>query len=163
LGTLAQLLQAAIDRNASDIHIKTDSVPFFRVDGEMIPQCRQPRYGRDKELPHSIVKGIDFHDLTPRVVDAHQLIVNQCGRPVGLEGLPERTRRFDSNLSLRNHRPLQERRVFVFHKSGGQVVNRGSPTIDRFQSFLKVGLPARRIVGSLDRHAATRDRKNGNG
>jgi len=50
----------------------------------------------------------------------------------------------------------------VFHKSGGQVVNRGSPTIDRLQSFLKVGLPVRRIACNLDRHAATRDRKNGN-
>ena len=40
MSLLKQLLQSATERGASDIHIKTDSTPYFRVDGQLIPRKR---------------------------------------------------------------------------------------------------------------------------
>ncbi|MCC6487035.1 MAG: type IV pilus twitching motility protein PilT [Candidatus Hydrogenedentes bacterium] len=37
---LKQLLQSATERGASDVHIKTNSTPYFRVDGQLIPRKR---------------------------------------------------------------------------------------------------------------------------
>jgi twitching motility protein PilT len=37
---LKQLLQRATERGASDIHVKTDSNPYFRIDGELVPRKR---------------------------------------------------------------------------------------------------------------------------
>ncbi|MFA6240615.1 MAG: type IV pilus twitching motility protein PilT [Candidatus Hydrogenedentales bacterium] len=37
---LQQLLQRAVEKNASDIHIKTGRPPCFRIDGEMVPRKR---------------------------------------------------------------------------------------------------------------------------
>jgi twitching motility protein PilT len=56
---LDQLLQTAVDRNASDVHIKTDSVPFFRVDGEIIPRKR-------------VLSADDVHELVEEMLDGRQ-------------------------------------------------------------------------------------------
>ena len=39
--TFVKLLQRAIQKDASDIHLKTDSAPYFRVDGEMQRQSEE--------------------------------------------------------------------------------------------------------------------------
>ena len=59
LSILHHLLQTAVDRNASDIHIKTDSVPYFRVDGEMIPRKR-------------MLTDDDVHELVEEMLDGRQ-------------------------------------------------------------------------------------------
>jgi len=38
---IEQLLQRAIDKDASDVHIKCDGPPYFRVDGELMPRKRE--------------------------------------------------------------------------------------------------------------------------
>ena len=40
MSIIEQLLQRAIDKDASDVHIKCDGPPYFRVDGELIPRKR---------------------------------------------------------------------------------------------------------------------------
>ena len=40
MSLLKQLLQSATERGASDVHIKTNSTPYFRVDGQLIPRKR---------------------------------------------------------------------------------------------------------------------------
>lgn len=59
MAILEQLLQAAVDRNASDVHIKTDSVPYFRVDGELIPRKRS-------------LSSDDVHELVEEILDGRQ-------------------------------------------------------------------------------------------
>lgn len=60
---LEQLLQAAVDRNASDIHIKMDSVPFFRVDGEMIPRKRSLSPNDVLEIVEEMLDGRQQNEL----------------------------------------------------------------------------------------------------
>ncbi len=60
---LEQLLQAAVDRNASDVHIKMDSVPFFRVDGEMIPRKRSLSANDVLEIVEEILDGRQQNEL----------------------------------------------------------------------------------------------------
>jgi len=38
---IEQLLQRAIDKDASDVHIKSDGPPYFRIDGELVPRRRE--------------------------------------------------------------------------------------------------------------------------
>lgn len=40
MSLIEQLLQRAIDKDASDVHIKCDGPPYFRVDGELVPRKR---------------------------------------------------------------------------------------------------------------------------
>ncbi|MCL4692299.1 MAG: Flp pilus assembly complex ATPase component TadA, partial [Candidatus Hydrogenedentes bacterium] len=40
MSLLKQLLERATEKGASDIHIKTDSTPYFRIDGELVPRKR---------------------------------------------------------------------------------------------------------------------------
>lgn len=40
--TFVKLLQRAVQKDASDIHLKTGSVPYFRMDGEIAPQEGEP-------------------------------------------------------------------------------------------------------------------------
>lgn len=40
MSLIEQLLQRAIDKDASDVHIKSGGPPYFRVDGELIPRKR---------------------------------------------------------------------------------------------------------------------------
>jgi twitching motility protein PilT len=37
---IEQLLQRAIDKDASDVHIKSGGPPYFRIDGELVPRKR---------------------------------------------------------------------------------------------------------------------------
>jgi len=37
---IEQLLQRAIDKDASDVHIKADGPPYFRIDGDLVPRRR---------------------------------------------------------------------------------------------------------------------------
>lgn len=63
---LEQLLQTAVERNASDVHIKTDSVPFFRVDGEMIPRKRSLSADDVHEIVDEMLDGRQQNDLEER-------------------------------------------------------------------------------------------------
>ncbi len=47
---LTQLLQRATEKGASDIHLKTDSTPYFRIDGELVP--------RKRVLTHDDIQGL---------------------------------------------------------------------------------------------------------
>lgn len=40
MSLIEQLLQRAIDKDASDVHIKSGGPPYFRVDGELVPRKR---------------------------------------------------------------------------------------------------------------------------
>lgn len=41
MSLVEQLLSRAIEKDASDVHIKTNSPPYFRIDGELIPRKRE--------------------------------------------------------------------------------------------------------------------------
>ncbi|GMU93297.1 MAG: twitching motility protein PilT [Candidatus Hydrogenedentota bacterium] len=41
MSLLEQLLRRAVERDASDVHVKTDGPPYFRIDGELIPRKRE--------------------------------------------------------------------------------------------------------------------------
>ncbi len=63
MAILEQLLQAAVERNASDIHVKMDSVPFFRVDGEMIPRKRSLSTDDVLEMVEEMLDGRQQNEL----------------------------------------------------------------------------------------------------
>jgi twitching motility protein PilT len=44
-----KLLQRAVQKDASDIHLKAGSTPYFRVDGEITPQGSEPIQSEDME------------------------------------------------------------------------------------------------------------------
>ncbi len=63
---LEQLLHAAVERNASDVHIKMESVPFFRVDGEMIPRKRSLSKNDVLEMVEEMLDGRQQNELEER-------------------------------------------------------------------------------------------------
>ena len=59
--TMEDLMREAIERNASDIHIKTDSPPIFRIDGALVRLDSEPVNDADVEtLLASIVTAKDM-------------------------------------------------------------------------------------------------------
>ena len=43
---LRELLKIAVDRKASDLHIKVGSPPVIRIDNQLIPLSEKPRVDR---------------------------------------------------------------------------------------------------------------------
>jgi len=63
--SMAELLQAAIDKRASDIHIKTDNPPVLRIDGDLTRLDYEPLSDADVEtLLGSIVSPKDMAKFT---------------------------------------------------------------------------------------------------
>ena len=52
-----KLLQRAIQKDASDIHLKTGSPPYYRIDGEVEPQSAPPIHEKDIEKFLEILLG----------------------------------------------------------------------------------------------------------
>ena len=109
---LEQLLQRAIDKDASDVHIKSDGPPYFRIDGELIP--------RKRDLNASEVRAILDQILTPTQKDVLE-------------------RQGEVDLAL-DHVKLGRFRVNVFHQRGtNSIVMRRIKSV--IPSFEELHLP----------------------
>ncbi|NUM52801.1 MAG: PilT/PilU family type 4a pilus ATPase [Candidatus Hydrogenedentes bacterium] len=107
-----QLLQRAIDKDASDVHIKSDGPPYFRIDGDLIP--------RKRELSAVEVQTILDQILTPTQKDVLE-------------------RQGEVDLAL-DHPKLGRFRVNVFHQRGtNSIVMRRIKSV--IPSFEELHLP----------------------
>jgi twitching motility protein PilT len=62
MANLHQLLQAMIDRGASDLHITTGSPPQLRIDGQLVPMDLPPFAAAEtKQLCYSILTDVQKH------------------------------------------------------------------------------------------------------
>ena len=48
---LPDLLKVAVERKASDLHIKVGSPPVLRIDDKLVPLMEMPRLGQDAGVP----------------------------------------------------------------------------------------------------------------
>ena len=51
--TINELLKIAVDRKASDLHLKVGNHPIVRVDGHLIPVEEQPKLTIDRTVGRS--------------------------------------------------------------------------------------------------------------
>ena len=75
MSLLKQLLQRATERGASDIHIKTDSNPYFRIDGELVPRKRM--LGKGEIETHLVQQRTDLQRRTQYLAHVLQSQVGQ--------------------------------------------------------------------------------------
>ena len=78
--SFVKLLQRAIQKDASDIHLKTDSPPFFRVDGDM---RRQPDEPIDVEQMDSIVRHMLSEEQLTRFLRKGEIDLSFSQKGVG--------------------------------------------------------------------------------
>ena len=66
MSLLHKLLERAIDRDASDIHIKTNSVPYFRIHGQMVPRRKRLRERDVQEIVDTLLTARQLRDFTQK-------------------------------------------------------------------------------------------------